>query len=88
MKTTTIVKKKDKLIKKIKKRFGVEATSTIEEEEADEEEDESDNEEDEPKQGPLQLTQGLGEDKEEDVKEEEAKEAPTKAKNTKRKAKD
>ena len=64
LKASTVVKKKDKLIKKIKKIFGVEATGTTEEEEANEEEDQSENEEDEPRQGPLQLTQGLGEEKE------------------------
>ena len=46
LKIATAVKKKDKLIKKIKKRFGVEAIGTVEKEEADEE--------DEPKQGHLQ----------------------------------
>lgn len=82
------MKKKDKLIKKIKKRFGVEAVGTTEEEEVGEEEEDSENEEEgELEQGPLQLTQGLGEDKEEGVKEEEAKEAPIRTKVTKRKAK-
>ena len=87
LKIATIVKKKDKLIKKIKKRFGVEVVGTEEEEEVGEEDYDSENEEDEPRQGPLQLTQGLGEDKEEGVEEEEAEEAPTKTKGTKRKAK-
>ena len=44
LKTTTVMKKKDKMIRKIKKRFGAdieEASTTTEEEEADEEEDES-----------------------------------------------
>ena len=89
MKTATAVKKKDKLIKKLKKRFGTdfESTGTIAEEEEADEEDESENEEDDPRQGPLQLTQGLGEDKEEGAKEEEeVEEAPTKTKATKRKA--
>ena len=87
LKMTTAVKKKDKLIKKMKTRFGVEVVGRTEEEEVDEEEDDSENEEDEPKKEPLQLTQGLGEDKEEGAKEEEAKEAPIRTKVTKRKAK-
>jgi hypothetical protein len=37
LKTTTIEKKKDKLIKKIKKKFGVEGADTIDEEEDDNE---------------------------------------------------
>ena len=76
LKTTTSVKKKDKLVKKIKKKFGVGEGSAEEEEEAEEEEGNK----------PLGLTQGLGEDKEESAKEEEAKEAQVKTKATKRKA--
>lgn len=66
LKTTIVVKKKDKFIKKIKKRFGVEEVGTTEEEEADEEEDGNENKEDEP----LKLKQGPDEDKEEGAKEE------------------
>ena len=77
LKTATAVKKKEKLVRKIKRKFGVEGEGTTEEEEEDIED-----EEDEP-QG---LTQGLGEDKEESSKEEEAKEKQVKLKVTKRKA--
>ena len=90
LKIATTVKKKDKLIKKLKKRFGAdigEARTAEEEEAGDEEEDDSEKEEEEPEQGPLQLTQGLGEDQEEGAEEEEAKEAPIRTKVTKRKAK-
>ena len=40
LKTTTTIKKKDTLIKKIKKRFGVEAAGNAEEGEEDESENE------------------------------------------------
>ena len=79
LKIASIVKRKDKLIRKIKNNFGAD----IEVAGIAEEEDESE-EEEEPRQGPMELTQGLGEDKEEGV-EEEAEEARTQAK--KRKAK-
>lgn len=59
LKTASTLKKKDKLLKKIKKKFGEEIEA-----EAKEEEDENDDE-DEQEQGPMELTQGLGEDKEE-----------------------
>lgn len=85
LKTTIVVKKKDKLVKKIKKKFGVEETSEIGEVEEISEDEEED--EDELEQGPLELTQGQGEDKYEDVEEEEAKEAPIKGKAIKRKEK-
>ena len=78
LKTTTIVKKKDKLMRKIKKKFGVEEGKI---EEAEEEEDIE--EEGDELQG---LTQGLGEDKEESFEEEEVEEAQVKTKATKRKA--
>ncbi len=54
LKIATVVKKKDKLVKKIKKKFGVEEASTSDEEEADEEEEDNENGGDEPKQEPLQ----------------------------------
>ena len=75
-KTTTTVKKKDKLVRKLKKRFGEnigEAGTEGEEVSDDKEEDDSVKEEDELEQGPLQLTQGLGEEKDESAEEEEAK---------------
>ena len=50
------LKKKDKMVKKLKAKFG----------EGDEEED--DEEEEVEEQGPLAITQGLGEDKEEGAK--------------------
>ena len=53
---------------------------------SDDEED--DQGEDEPEQGPLQLTQGQGEDKYESVEEEQAKKAPIKAKIIERKDKE
>ena len=84
LKTTSIIKRKDKLVRKIKKRFseGIEGAIGAEEEEEDDSE-----EEEEQGQGPIELTQGLGEDKDEGAKEEEAKEAQTQAKSKKRKAK-
>ena len=54
LKTATAVKKKEKLVRKIKRRFGVEGEGTVEEEE-----EVIEDEEDEPQS----LTQGLGEDK-------------------------
>ena len=48
------MKKKDKMVKKLKARLGVE----------DDEED--DDEEEAKEQGPLAITQGLGEDKDEE----------------------
>ena len=77
LKTTSAMKKKDKMVKKLKARLGVE-------------DDENDDDEEEvEEQGPLAITQGLGEDKDEEgaklEKVEEAKQAP-KAKK-KRKAK-
>ena len=90
LKTTSVVKKKEKMVKKFKKKFGVEESNTkseAKETSDDEEEGDEEKEEDEPKQGPLELTQGLGEDKDESAEEEEAKEAPIKGKVTKGKAK-
>lgn len=78
LKTATTVKKKDKLVRKIKRKFGVEGEGTSDEEESDNE-----HKEDEP-QG---LTQGLGEDTKEGFEEDEAKEAQIRTKVTKRKAK-
>lgn len=75
LKTTSIINKKEKLVRKIKNKFG-EGVEVAEEEE-DEEDDED---EEEQGQGPIELTQGLGQDKEEGVEEEEAKEAPVQAK--------
>ena len=84
LKTTSVIKRKDKLVRKLKKKFGEGIERAIKEEE---EEDES--EEDEQGQSPLEITQGLGEDeeKEQGVEEEEGKEAPSQAKLKKRKAK-
>ena len=77
LKIVSILKKKDKIVKKLKARFG---EGTVEGEDDDEEE---------AKQyhGPLSLTPGMGEDVEEKgFKEEDAKEAPTKLQPKKRKA--
>ena len=69
LKTTSVLKKKDKLVKKLKVRFG---EGTIEGEEEDEEEEKKD-------QGLLALTQGMGEDiEEEGAKEDQVDESPTK----------
>ena len=69
LKTPSVLKKKDKLVKKLKAKFG---EGTIEGEEDIEEEEEED-------QGPLSLTQGMGKDiEEEGAREEQAKEEPTK----------
>ena len=51
LKTTSAMKKKEKMVKKVKARIGVE----------DDEEDDEEKEVEE--QGPLAITQGLGEDK-------------------------
>jgi hypothetical protein len=64
---STALKKKEKLVKKIKDQFGIG------------EEEEEEVEEVEETQAPLALTQGLGEDiQEETEKEKEAEETPTK----------
>lgn len=83
LKTTSVIKKNDKLVKKLKAKFGEGA-----EQEEEEEEEES------QAQAPLSLTQGLGEDQQEEetkvvegAKEEEVKEAPTPIEPKKRKAK-
>ena len=82
-------KRKDKLVKKLKKKFGVDLGEEGTTEEAEEISDDEDEEkgEDELEQGPLQLTQSLGEDKNESAKEEKAEEAPIKEKFIKRIAK-
>ena len=80
LKTSSIIKKKDKLVIKLKKKFGEGAEAVAEEEEEEDDEDEEDE-----GQGPLELTQGLGEDKEEGAEEEEVKEALTQAEPKKRK---
>ena len=84
MKTTSIVKRKEKLVRKIKK-FGacIEAASVVAEEE---EEEDGSKEEEEKGKGPMELTKGLGEDKEEGAKEEEAKKACTQTEQKTRKA--
>ena len=92
LKIARVIKRKDKLVKKLKKKFGADIGETgtaeeVEEMSDDEEEDDNEKEEDEPEQGPLQLIQGLGEDKDESAEEEEAKEAPIRTKVTKRKEK-
>ena len=82
-KTTSTLKKKDRLVKNLKEKFGKGAN------EEEEEEDEED--EEEQTQEPLALTQSMGEDKEEEKievsKGEEAKEAPTQAEPKKRNTK-
>ena len=78
LKTVSFIKRKDKLVRKLKKKFGEGVEAAAEEEEDDDDEDEG--------QGPLELSQGLGEDKEEGAEEEEAEEAPTHAEPKKRKA--
>ena len=73
LKKASAVKRKDKIVKKLKKKFGEDLgeEGTIEEaEEISDNEEGDDKDEDELEQGPLQLTQGLGEDKDESVKEE------------------
>ena len=77
LKTASMIKKKDKLVRKLKKKFGESAEAIGEEEEEEDDEDEEDE-----GQGPLELTQGLEEDK---VEEEEAEDAPTQAEPKKRK---
>ena len=67
LKIASVIKRKDKLVRKIKKKFGEGIEGVVKEEEED------DSEEDEQGQGPLQITQGVGEDEEE---KEEAEEAP------------
>ena len=71
LKIGSTIKEKDRLVKKIKARFG-EGTSKEEEEENDEEEEE------EQGQGPLALTQGMCENtiEAEDAEEKEEEEAP------------
>lgn len=85
LKTTSVIKKKDRLVKKLKDKFDEGVEQEEEEEEEDEEEEET------QAQEPLALTQGMGEDQEEEENEgvegEEDEEAPTPAKPKKRKAK-
>ena len=75
LKTTSTIKKKDRLVKNLKARF----REGIVEEEEDEE---VDDDEDEQGQGPLALTQGMGEDakEEEGAKYKAAKVEPKKRK--------
>ena len=76
LKTTSILKKKDNLVRKLKVKFGEGASEQEENEEEDEEEEQ------EQAQEPLILAQGMGEDKEEEeegAKEEETKEIPIQA---------
>ena len=88
LKIALVIRKKDKLVKKLKEKFG----EGVEEEE-EEEEEEDEEEEDTQIQVPMALTQGQGEDqKEEEIEtiegvEEEAKEAPIPTDHKKRKAK-
>ena len=77
LKTASTLKKKDKMVRKMKAKFGEGAGDD------DEEEEEVQGQE------PLALTQGMGEDQEEEgAEEEEAKEAPTKLEPKKMKAKE
>ena len=64
LKTTSVMKQKEKMVRKIKKKFGEGIEGAVEEEEEDE------SEEEEQGQGPMELTQGLGEEKEESAEEE------------------
>ena len=84
LKIVSTLKKKDKLVRKLKAKFGEGAGD--EEEEDDEEEEE---EEELQAQEPLALTQGMGEEieKEEGAKEEKIKEVPIPIDPKKRKAK-
>ena len=77
LKMASTLKKKDKMVKKLKVRFG----------EGDEEEDKEEEEVEE--QGPLAITQGLGDEKEEEAAKAEEKEEVEQAPkdNKKRKAK-
>ena len=78
LKTTSTLKKNEKLIKKLKAKFGEGTVG---------DNDEEDEEEEEQGKIPLSLTQDMGEDEEEEgAKEEQAKEAPTKLEPKKRKA--
>ena len=61
LKIASSLRKKHKIVKKLKAQLGVD--------------DEEDNEEDAEEQGPLAITQGLGEDIEEGVKQEKNEEA-------------
>ena len=87
LKTTFVVGKKNKIVKKLKEIFG-------EEREEGEEDEDEDEEYDKPSQAPLALTQGQGEDQEEEevehdegVEGEEANDAykPIEKKNKKSK---
>ena len=64
LKTTSTIKRKNRLVKKLKAKFGEGATEAEEEED-----DESDEDGDEQGEGPLALTQGMGEDVEEGAKQ-------------------
>ena len=73
LKTTRVIKRKYKLVKKLKKKFGadlVETGTTKEVKEISDDEEEDDKDKDKPKQGKHQLTEGLGEDKDESAEEE------------------
>ena len=71
LKTASTIKKKDRLVKKLKAKFGEGEIKAKEEEDEEKEEEEQG-------QGPLALTQGMGEDVEEQegVEEKEEEEAP------------
>ena len=75
LKTASVIKRKDKLVKKLKKKFGADLGEEGIVEGAKEicEDEEDDQGEDEIEKGPLQLTQGQGEDKDESAEEEQAK---------------
>ena len=62
LKIASTIKRKDRLVKKLKPKFG-EGVAEVE----DEEDDEDDEDGDEKGEGPLALTQGMGEDVEEGV---------------------
>ena len=85
LKIASAIKKKDRIVKKLKAKFGEGAEEEEEEEEEDEEEEETQT------QDSLALTQGMGEDEEEEeiegAKGEEAEEASTPPEPNKRKAK-
>ena len=64
LKTASTIKRKDRLVKKLKAKFGEGAAEAEEEED-----DEGDEDKDDQGEGPLALTQGMGEDVEEGAKQ-------------------
>ena len=79
IKIASILRKKNKLVKKLKERFG------RDEEEEEEKEEDDDDEEEEQGQAPWGLTQDLGEDQAEEGEDVEEKEVEKASKDTKAK---